>query len=121
MPEEEKPRFGMPAGPEEPTEPTGATDGDEIKATKTANRFDIRRLIGGLFILYGLILTALGIFGSEVVKNKAAGININLWAGLGMLVFGGLMIFWALARPVEPEPEESRGQGSGRIGGAPAT
>jgi hypothetical protein len=102
-------------------EPTGDTEEDELEAAKAANRFDIRRLIGGLFILYGLILTALGIFGSAAVKNKAAGININLWTGLGMLVFAGLMIFWALARPVEPEPEETRGQGSGRIRRAPAT
>jgi hypothetical protein len=121
MPEEEKPQFGMPARREEPMEPTGDTEEDELEAAKAANRFDIRRLIGGLFILYGLILTALGIFGSEAVKNKAAGININLWTGLGMLVFAGLMIFWALARPVEPEPEETRGQGSGRIRRAPAT
>ncbi|MGZ4234073.1 MAG: hypothetical protein ACXVVQ_21970 [Solirubrobacteraceae bacterium] len=121
MPEEDKPRFGMPDRPEEPTAPTCASEDEELKATKTANRFDIRRLIGGLFILYGLILTALGIFGSHAVKNKAAGININLWTGIGMLIFGGLMIFWALARPVEPEPEETRGQGSGRIRRAPAT
>ena len=38
-----------------------------------------------MFVLYGLILTALGIFGSHAVKTKAAGININLWTGLGML------------------------------------
>ncbi len=44
--------------------------------------------------------------------------RIDLWTGLGMLVFGGLMIFWALARPVAPEP---RGEGSGRIRRAPAT
>lgn len=119
MPEEDKPR-GMPGRPEEPLAPTGANE-EEVEAAKAANRFDIRRLIGGLFILYGLILTALGIFGSAAVKNKAAGININLWTGLGMLVFAGLMIFWALARPVEPEPEETRGQGSGRIRRAPAT
>jgi hypothetical protein len=121
MPEEEKPRFGSPARREDPMEPTGATEEDELEATKTANRFDIRRLIGALFILYGLILTALGIFGSEAVKNKAAGININLWNGIGMLIFGGLMIFWPLARPVEPEPGDTRGQGSGRIRRAPAT
>jgi Na+/pantothenate symporter len=53
--------------------------------------------------------------------NKAAGINIDVWTGLTTLVFGGLMIFWALARPVAPEPPESRGQGSGRIRRAPAT
>jgi len=41
--------------------------------------------------------------------------------GFAMLVFGGLMIFWALSRPVMPEPPETRGQGSGRIRRAPAT
>jgi hypothetical protein len=31
------------------------------------------------------------------------------------------MVFWALARPVMPEPESTRGEGSGRIRRAPAT
>jgi uncharacterized membrane protein len=85
------------------------------------NRFDIRRLIGALFVLYGLIMLALGIFGSSHVKNKAAGINIDLWTGIGMLVFGALMILWALTRPVTAERPETSGEGSGRIRGAPAT
>jgi hypothetical protein len=38
-----------------------------------------------------------------------------------MLIFGALMIAWALWRPVLPEPPETRGQGSGRIRRAPAT
>jgi hypothetical protein len=100
---------------------TGATDEDELKAARAANRFDIRRIIGGLFILYSLILIALGLFGSAHVKNKAAGVNIDLWTGLGMLVFGALMVFWALSRPtalVRPEP---RGEGSGEIGRPSAT
>jgi hypothetical protein len=96
-------------------------DEEEVRAARLANRFDIRRLIGGLFLLYGLILTAMGIFGSHHVKNKAAGINIDLWAGIGMLVFAALMIAWALLRPVEPDPPERRGRGSGRIRRAPAT
>jgi hypothetical protein len=121
MPEEEKPQFGMPERRDEPMAPTGATEEDEAEAARMANRFDIRRLIGGVFVLYGLILLALGIFGSHAVKTKAAGININLWTGIGMLIFGGLMIFWALSRPVEPEPEDTRGEGSGRIRRAPAT
>ena len=81
---------------DEPMAPTGATDEDEIKAARAANRFDIRRIIGGLFIVYSLILIALGLFGSHHVKNKAAGINVDLWTGLAMLVFGALMVFWAL-------------------------
>jgi len=106
---------------QEPMQPTGESNEDEAKAVRAANKFDIRRLIGGLFILYSLILIALGVFGSHAVKNKAAGINIDLWTGLGMLVFGLLMIYWALSRPVAPEPPETRGQGSGRIRRAPAT
>jgi hypothetical protein len=96
-------------------------DEQEIREARLANRFDIRRLIGAVFLIYGLVLTALGVFGSTYVKNKAAGLNINLWAGLGMLVFAGLMIAWALLRPVQPEPPETRGRGSGRIRRSPAT
>jgi hypothetical protein len=100
--------------------PTGATEEEEVEAAKAANRFDIRRLVGALFILYSLILIALGIFGSHHIRTKAAGINVDLWTGIGMLIFGILMLFWAFSRPVMPEPEETRGQGSGRLRRAPA-
>jgi hypothetical protein len=80
------------------------TPQDEAKAAKAANRFDIRRLIGGLFVVYGLILVVLGVVGSHETKTKAAGINVDLWTGLGMLVFAALMLFWALSRPTAPEP-----------------
>lgn len=106
---------------DEPLASTGATEEDEVELARVANRFDIRRLIGGVFLVYGVILVALGLFGSSSIKHKADGININLWTGLGMLVFGALMIFWALSRPTVPEPPETRGEGSGRIRRAPAT
>ncbi len=106
---------------DEPLASTGATEEDEAQAARVANRFDIRRLIGGVFILYALILIALGLFGSSEVKHKAAGINIDLWTGLGMLIFGALMIFWALSRPTVPDPPPARGEGSGPIRRAPAS
>ena len=112
--------FGVPGAGGEGLASTGATDEEEVEAARAANKFDIRRLIGALFCLYSLILIALGIFGSHHIKNKAAGINIDLWTGLGMLVFGLLMLYWAFARPVMPEPPETRGQGSGRLRRAPA-
>jgi len=36
-----------------------------------------------------------------------------------MLVFGALMVFWALARPTVPKPEKVAGEGPGQIGPAP--
>jgi hypothetical protein len=76
---------------------------DDAAAARLANRFDIRRIIGALFVVYGVVLIVTGAIGSDEVKNKAAGVNIDLWTGLGMLVVGILMVVWALARPVAPE------------------
>jgi hypothetical protein len=76
---------------------------NETKAARAANKFDVRRLIGALFALYGIVLTITGIVGSHHVKTKAAGINIDLWTGIGMLVFAAVMIAWALLRPTVPE------------------
>jgi hypothetical protein len=100
---------------------TGVSDEDEARAAKMANRFDIRRIIGGLFLVYSIVLIVTGIVGDHTVKNKASGINVDLYTGIAMLVVGVLMIVWALTRPVVPEPPETRGEGSGRIRRAPAT
>jgi hypothetical protein len=78
-------------------------DIDAATAAKAANRFDIRRIIGGVFLIYGAILVVVGVAGSDAVKHKAAGVNVNLWTGLGMLVFGVLMVVWALSRPAVPD------------------
>jgi hypothetical protein len=76
---------------------------DTPSTRRAANLFDLRRIIGGLFVVYGVLLTLLGLFDSQEEIDKAAGVNINLWAGLGMLVFGLLMILWALTRPLGDE------------------
>jgi hypothetical protein len=79
----------------------------------TANRFDIRRVIGGLFIIYGVILVVVGIGASDGDLNKAHGININLWTGGCMLAFGLLMLSWALMHPIGEElANEADGDGT---------
>jgi hypothetical protein len=79
------------------------------RAMAAANLFDLRRIIGGLFVAYGVLLTILGLTDSDAEIRKAADININLWAGLGMLVFGLLMLTWAFTRPLREQLEESQG------------
>ena len=68
-----------------------------------ADLFDLRRIIGALFVVYGLVLLVLGIGASDADIEQAAGVNVNLWMGLALLVVGAIFIAWALARPVGAE------------------
>jgi hypothetical protein len=65
--------------------------------------FDLRYLIGGLMAIYGIVLIIVGLFDSTAEVDKAAGIRINLWMGLGMLALGLLFLLWARTRPLKVE------------------
>ena len=43
------------------------------RAARAANLFDLRRIIGGLFVVYGVILTVLGLAESDAEIAKSAG------------------------------------------------
>ena len=77
-----------------------STTPDGTREAQAANLFDLRRIIGGLFLVYGVILTVVGLLDSSEEIDRAAGLRINLIAGLGMLVLGGLFVLWALKRPL---------------------
>ena len=55
---------------------------------------DLRYPIGGLFTLLGVILMAYGVAtaGNAAMYERATAVNVNLWWGLVMLVFGALML-----------------------------
>ncbi|HWK26728.1 MAG TPA: hypothetical protein VNS09_09200 [Solirubrobacter sp.] len=76
------------------------------------NLFDLRRIIAGVFLAWGVLLVILGLTGSHAETTKAAGININLWAGVGMFVVGALFLAWSLARPLFSSAEVRRAAGS---------
>jgi hypothetical protein len=87
---------------------------DARRAARAARLFDVRRLIGGLFVIYGVILVVLGLGESDASIEKSAGVNVNLYAGLGMLALGLLFLAWAFLRPLGEEPgSEQAGGGAG--------
>jgi drug/metabolite transporter (DMT)-like permease len=79
----------------------------------TESLLDIRRIIAALLGVYGVILLVAGIVGSDADKNKAAGVNINLWVGLVLLVASALFFLWAFTRPLTEELEEAERQDQG--------
>lgn len=79
-----------------------STDRDPGDAT-ASKLFDLRTLIGGLFVLYGVLLTVVGLLDNDAEIAKADGIRINLWLGLAMFVVGALFLLWAFLRPLKIE------------------
>ena len=76
------------------------------KSATAARIFDLRRIIGGLFVLYGVIVTIAGITDGQAAIDKAQGVNINLWTGIGMLLLGIFFLSWLKLRPTPPTVPE---------------
>jgi hypothetical protein len=68
--------------------------------------FDLRLPIGLLFAVFGVILAVDGLVSARLVL----GINVNLWWGLVLIVFGALMLVFAArakkAPPVRSAPDD---------------
>jgi len=62
--------------------------------------FDLRLPLGLMFTTFALILIGTGLFGPGELTEKSLGINMNLWWGLVMLLFGvGMLgLTWRAAR-----------------------
>jgi len=54
--------------------------------------FDLRAPIGGLFTVYGVLLSLYGLLGDKAQYARSLGINVNLSWGLVLLAFGLLML-----------------------------
>lgn len=51
-------------------------------------RLDIRLPLGLLFTVFGLLLVIFGAASSRQLYEKSLGVNVNLWWGVVLLVFG---------------------------------
>lgn len=76
------------------------------RSASAARLFDVRRIIGGLFSVYGVILVITGLTDSDAARQKAQGIAINLWTGIGMLLVGLAFLLWLRLSPTAPPPAE---------------
>jgi hypothetical protein len=61
---------------------------------------DIKLPIGLMFTILGLLLSVYGLVtaGNQAMYEKSLYVNINLWIGLTMLVFGGVMLVLAFRK-----------------------
>jgi multisubunit Na+/H+ antiporter MnhG subunit len=57
---------------------------------------DIRLPIGLMFSLIGVLLTVFGLFGDKTIYQRSLAINVNLWWGIIMLIFGLAMLLLGL-------------------------
>ena len=88
--------------------------GAETPQSAAARLFDLRVLIGGLFVLYGIMLTVAGFFTTPEELAKASNININLWMGIGMLIIGVFFTTWWRLRPLRRDPPQPDATGTGQ-------
>jgi hypothetical protein len=61
---------------------------------------DLRVPIGMMFGLAGAMLAVYGLFSDPAIYRASLGINVNLWWGLVLVLFGGVMLgsAWLSAR-----------------------
>lgn len=71
---------------------------------------DIRIPIGLMFAILGAVLVVSGLLMDQAIYQRSLGINVNLWWGLVLLIFGATMLFFgrrggAMAHLAEESPE----------------
>jgi len=77
-----------------PEERAGEQDADFL-----AKLFDIRSFTGALFLIFGVIVTVVGLTASDADISKSAGLNLALILGPIMLAMGLIFIVWLLLKP----------------------
>jgi hypothetical protein len=57
---------------------------------------DLRYPIGLMFTIDGALLLGFGVLSDRAIYERSLGINVNLWWGLALLVFGVVMLTLAI-------------------------
>jgi LPXTG-motif cell wall-anchored protein len=63
---------------------------------------DIKIPIGLMFSILGLLITIYGLMTlHSPIYHKSFDINVNLWSGIGMLIFGVIMLLFVKKKKAE--------------------
>jgi hypothetical protein len=74
---------------------------------------DIRFPVGAIFAVYGVLLIFYGFISSDVeARHMLLGLQVNIVAGVGMLIFGGSFLY--LSRQGKPTVRSSSDSPEGR-------
>ena len=74
---------------------------------------DIRLPVGAIFSIYGVLLTFYGLIAGDVQpRHMLLGLQVNIVAGVGMLIFGGAFLY--LAGKGTPSARRSEASAEGR-------
>ena len=60
-------------------------------------QLDLRLPMGFMFTIFGLLLAGFGLASDRTIYERSLGINVNLWWGLALLVFGLVSLGLALS------------------------
>lgn len=74
---------------------------------------DIRFPVGAIFAIYGVLLIFWGFASGDLEpRHMVGGLQVNVWAGAGMLIFGGVFLY--LSRRRTPTVRSSSSSPEGR-------
>ncbi len=73
---------------------------------------DIRLPIGYLFAILGVMLVVYGLVTETAIYDRSLGINVNLWWGICLVAFGGVMLLLGRrgARTMTPAEQSPEGR-----------
>ncbi|NEG55854.1 hypothetical protein [Bifidobacterium platyrrhinorum] len=79
------------------------TEEEKAEMVRSTHRSDLRRILGMIFVVYGIVVFAVGLIDPAADVAKTTGLPINLWTG-GLMFLAGLVFFiWDHFNPVPAE------------------
>ena len=75
-------------------------------------KVDVRIPMGMMFTLMGAVLMAFGLStaNNREIYARSLGMNVNLWAGVAMLVFGLVMVIFGRRGQMKIEAGQTKGK-----------